>query len=256
MAVELERDERIVVYKRGPEGAAKEILFESTAGELDDGRGKLVFEGLDLRDARLDDNFFYPLNESSNKLAFRDCRFYDALFRTYQVCDASFEQCDFRRAELRHIMFKDCSFHHCLFLDAELEQVQFLFSDVTDCWFTGTTLIDPCFGIDTKLAWCNFSSAVFMFNPTFETNNVIFENKGLLDAGMDRRGYRFIAVRGQDDQRKNQGWYVTAGCRWLSLPDAYTWWLDRHAGDPKLRKEVLARLNLLEALIDLETQYE
>lgn len=69
---------------------------------------------------------------------------------------------------------------------------------------------------------------------------------GLIDAGQDSRGWRFIGCR------FNGGVWVAAGCRWLSLSDARSHWGEgyphdasgMHHGD---RVEINAKLDLIEA---------
>ena len=56
---------------------------------------------------------------------------------------------------------------------------------------------------------------------------------GVVDAGTDPRGYRFIGVRHDD------GWRIAAGCRWFTILEAKAHW--------KNNPDALARLNVIEA---------
>ncbi len=67
-------------------------------------------------------------------------------------------------------------------------------------------------------------------------------NTNLIDAGQDVRGFRFVGVRQKD------GVMISAGCRWLSLPEAMAHWKERHANDPALQAECLGKVKLIKAI--------
>ena len=56
---------------------------------------------------------------------------------------------------------------------------------------------------------------------------------GIVCAGYDPRGYRFVGVRHDD------GWMVAAGCRWFTVPEAKEHW--------KGNRDALARVAVIEA---------
>ena len=58
---------------------------------------------------------------------------------------------------------------------------------------------------------------------------------GIVCAGTDRRGYRFVGVLHAD------GWRVAAGCRWFTMPEAVAHWTARGNHD------ALARLAVIQA---------
>ena len=58
---------------------------------------------------------------------------------------------------------------------------------------------------------------------------------GIVCAGTDRRGYRFVGVLHVD------GWRVAAGCRWFTLPEAVAHWT------AKGNHDALARLAVIQA---------
>ncbi len=59
--------------------------------------------------------------------------------------------------------------------------------------------------------------------------------KGIVCAGTDRRGYRFVGVLHAD------GWRVAAGCRWFTVPEAVAHWT------AKGNHDALARLAVIQA---------
>lgn len=63
-----------------------------------------------------------------------------------------------------------------------------------------------------------------------------------IDGGQDHRGFRFVGVPHDDCVM------VLAGCRWLSLHDAWAHWRHRHNDKPDLRSECLAKLALIETV--------
>ena len=66
---------------------------------------------------------------------------------------------------------------------------------------------------------------------------------GVIDAGQDHRGYRFLAHwRGED------GWWVHAGCRYFSFEEAREHW---SAKQEPARSLALARVNMLRQLTEL-----
>jgi uncharacterized protein YjbI with pentapeptide repeats len=68
--------------------------------------------------------------------------------------------------------------------------------------------------------------------------------RGLISLGCDKRGYDFFAVQ------QAGGYFIYAGCRWLSADDAETHWSRRHEDDPELRAEILAKLTLAKTVAE------
>lgn len=56
---------------------------------------------------------------------------------------------------------------------------------------------------------------------------------GVVCAGTDRRGYRFIGVKHED------GWRVAAGCRWFTISEAIEHWTKKD------NKDALSRVNTI-----------
>lgn len=61
----------------------------------------------------------------------------------------------------------------------------------------------------------------------------------LVDAGQDARGYRFVGFLRDNKLR------IVAGCRDFSLQEARARWKGRHADDPALKAECLAKVDLI-----------
>lgn len=56
---------------------------------------------------------------------------------------------------------------------------------------------------------------------------------GVICAGTDRRGYRFVGVKHED------GWRVAAGCRWFTIPEAIEHWTKKD------NRDALSRVNTI-----------
>ena len=63
----------------------------------------------------------------------------------------------------------------------------------------------------------------------------------LIDAGQDRRGYRFVGVK------QEAGYMIHAGCRWYTTKEAKAHWNHAHDNDEPLKSEILAKLRLIAA---------
>jgi hypothetical protein len=68
----------------------------------------------------------------------------------------------------------------------------------------------------------------------------------LWDLGQDQRGYRFSLFF----DAGTKTFTVKAGCRSFTLAEAHDHWLNRHADDPLLRTEILARIAMAQAISD------
>ena len=58
--------------------------------------------------------------------------------------------------------------------------------------------------------------------------------RGIICAGTEPRGYRFLGVRHADQ------WYVAAGCRWFTIPQAVAHWTQKD------NKDALARVGVIQ----------
>ena len=65
------------------------------------------------------------------------------------------------------------------------------------------------------------------------TGAVLTGAVGIIDAGQDPRGYRFVGVRHTD------GWRVAAGCRWFTIAEARAHWGIKN-------RDALARVSVIE----------
>lgn len=59
---------------------------------------------------------------------------------------------------------------------------------------------------------------------------------GVVDAGSDDRGYRFLGFKFQGD------WMIKAGCRWFTYNDAVSHWRMRENPDALARVETIMEL--------------
>jgi uncharacterized protein YjbI with pentapeptide repeats len=97
-------------------------------------------------------------------------------------------------------------------------------SDLTDANLTGAKLIGA-FLYSCHLNGANFTDAD-LTNADLQNSSLeeaIFDDcKGIVDAGIDPRGYRFIGVKTDADQ--TGGWMIKAGCRWFTVDEAKEHW--------------------------------
>lgn len=94
---------------------------------------------------------------------------------------------------------------------------------------------------DTNLFAANLSGAVLRGANLYRAN---LNNANLWDLGQDSRGYRFFLYF--DKEAKT--FTVCAGRRVFTLAKAWAHWRERHAQDPLLQSEILARLTMAEAI--------
>jgi len=64
------------------------------------------------------------------------------------------------------------------------------------------------------------------------TGAVLTRAVGIIDAGQDPRGYRFVGVQHDDS------WRVAAGCRWFTIAEARAHWANN--------RDALARVSVIE----------
>ena len=104
-------------------------------------------------------------------------------------------------------------------------------------------LADPKTGTRANLAGANLASAN-LASANLRSADLASANlasadlasaTGIVCAGTDRRGYRFVGVLHVD------GWRVAAGCRWFTLPEAVAHWT------AKGNHDALARLAVIQA---------
>jgi hypothetical protein len=82
---------------------------------------------------------------------------------------------------------------------------------------------------EANLYWANLSKANLVEANLQGAN--LTDAKGIICLGTDPRGYRFVGVRHDD------GWRISAGCRWFTIDEAKTHW--------KNNSDALARINTL-----------
>jgi uncharacterized protein YjbI with pentapeptide repeats len=123
-----------------------------------------------------------------------------------------FAGADFSRADLSESVLTRCDFTGARFIGADLSGCTLDRADFTDADLTGVDLRDA-----------QIESAIFKGCT------------GLVDAGTDPRGYRFVGVK-QDDS----SWRVKAGCRWYGIKQAIQHWrYDENNEDAMERVQVI-----------------
>jgi hypothetical protein len=169
-----------------------------------------------------------------------------------------FIQVQFSYLDLTGINMKQATFINCRFDDCVLVN-----TDFTECDL-GSTVFRNCVMRGTRLCYAEIDKALFIFSDD------------VIDAGFDRRGFRFVGVRrnhvaesgdGQEgaelpggaaftafaereeakalarDQReeKDDDWMIKAGCRWFTEHEAIEHWEDKQNSD------AIARVRLIQA---------
>ena len=168
-----------------------------------------------LKDLRFENNVFYGVD------------FTETNFTKVSFIDCTFEQCNFKHAMFNDVLMKNSSFYECNF--------EFSFWHDTmpeNTSFAGGSMQDA----DIKNALMNASTS---FDSV----------KGVVEAGRDQRGYHFMAY-----YNSMAGWHVKAGCRWLTIAEAWLHWFKQHRDNENLRQECLARLALLEKMCRLHDE--
>jgi len=97
---------------------------------------------------------------------------------------------DFRMADLREEDLREADLR-----EADLSRTNLKWTDLRD----------------TDLRWANLRDADLRWAD-------LRDAKGIYDAGIDPRGYRFIGVSHADGPR------IAAGCRWFTVPEAEAHW--------------------------------
>ena len=166
-----------------------------------------------------------------------------------EIRGVEFRNVDFTKVTgLYNLHFTDCLFSCCTFDEVEFNAVRFN-NCIFSCCNMGRSLFVVCNWYRTEIDRCNFRQA--RFGAYASINQCTLQaNDGLLDAGFDRRGYRFLAMKDRTGE-----WVIKAGCRWLRLDDAYKHWKHWHVKRPYPREECLARVKMLETLMVIEDVY-
>ncbi len=103
---------------------------------------------------------------------------------------------------------------------ANLRDADLAGANLRDALLTGANLRDA------NLTGANLRDAV-------QTGADLRWAMGVIDAGTNHRGYRFLGVRHDD------GWRVAAGCRWFTVAEARAHWRRKGNQDALLRVAVI-----------------
>lgn len=142
--------------------------------------------------------------------------FTEAVLNGKDLTSGLFANSDFTNADLSESCLEGCDFTGARFNNADLSGCNIADAVFTDADLTGVDLRDALI------------------------ERAIFNNcKGIIDAGMDPRGYRFVGVK-QD----NSSWRVKAGCRWYSITQALDHWREADNDDALARvQDIIDRAN-------------
>jgi uncharacterized protein YjbI with pentapeptide repeats len=123
-----------------------------------------------------------------------------------------FHACDFTKADLSDCTLCDADFTDAILIGVDLDRASLEGANFSRADLTGARMVDAA-----------IESAIFV------------DCVGLIDAGTDPRGYRFIGV-----QQTNGAWRIKAGCRWYTLGQAIEHWQDRGNEDAIERVSLIA----------------
>lgn len=169
-----------------------------------------------------------------------------------RFCNVIFSNATLDRCEFAFCVFEDCSFVQlylatkavfdgCWFERCHINHVRAC-NEITQIYIKDGMFIDSVINELQAYQGNSGSSSFLVEGTSFKNTKVVtsfglaylYRNKGLVDAGMDKRGYRFLGVWYADH------WYVSAGCRWYPLPDAKEHWDQRSNNDALLRVQLIA----------------
>jgi uncharacterized protein YjbI with pentapeptide repeats len=138
---------------------------------------------------------------------------------------------DFRKQDLSGLVLSGAKFHACDFRETDLSDSNLAGADLTDALLVDANL--SCAALDhANFARANLTGAKLLDAST-ETADFT-DCIGIVDAGTDPRGYRFIGVKQSDGT-----WMVKAGCRWFTMSRAIEHWTDRGNYDAMARVRLI-----------------
>jgi uncharacterized protein YjbI with pentapeptide repeats len=125
--------------------------------------------------------------------------FKDADLSSRDLSGAKFAGGDFTNANLEHSKLNDADFTGAKLIGTTLYSTNLYGTIFKDADLTDADLADAALG-----------TAIFT------------DCRGIVDAGTDPRGYRFIGVKRSPEQ--GGGWMIQAGCRWFDRNEAEEHW--------------------------------
>jgi uncharacterized protein YjbI with pentapeptide repeats len=146
--------------------------------------------------------------------------------------DVDLARGDFREADLSNINLRCGRFIGADFTNADLGYATLHGADFTDAKLAGSNLY--CTDLNSVIVrGADFTGACLQDSNIEATD--FTGCTGIIDAGTDPRGYRFVGVKQADGT-----WQVKAGCRWFTLDEAREHWGDKSNDDALDRVEVIA----------------
>ncbi|HEY2617481.1 MAG TPA: pentapeptide repeat-containing protein [Acetobacteraceae bacterium] len=134
------------------------------------------------------------------------------------------------------------------FPNAEFENFDLREADLSECELNGANFrqarLNDATLDDSSLVNANFHGAS-MYNVTMRGSDIdgarFTHCYGVVDAGFDNRGYRFVGIW----HPKEQTWMVKAGCRWFTMEEAEEHW----GPDDMDNRDAMARLAVIKAAV-------
>jgi hypothetical protein len=164
------------------------------------------------------------------------------------VIDAIGRQANLDGADLSHLHLEGLAFDGLSLKGADLHGADLTNADMRHCDMTGVDL--NC----ANLTGTNLGGACLinakLVDAYIDTVWGLSIASGVIDAGFDPRGYRFIGV--WDEKR---GWMVKAGCRWFTMALAEEHWTRKENADALARLGVIkssARAYPVEGFVDVD----
>lgn len=106
---------------------------------------------------------------------------------------------DLAKVDFSNVLLNDSFFSTCHMIGANFKG-----ADIGNCSFMGCGMTDTRFDLVKNMPTASFELC-----------------EGVIDAGMDYRGYRFVAFH-----NNRNSYMINAGCRWYRRTDAIEHWFD------------------------------
>lgn len=199
------------------------------------------WEGPQVRDEYVKDASFQTLkhSESLSKRKYSRMRFRNVVFANLSLDDALFACCVFEGCSFFFCTLNDTQFHECVFEKCDWKSLN---------WEGHPIAIEGCEFLNSRIYDCNSSvdGGTCLINDTqFKNTSVVHSfarwtdfyrgNEGVVDAGRDARGYRFMGYWYAN------AWHIAAGCRWYDKEEALSHW----GPDDRANKDAMRRVRLI-----------
>ncbi len=154
-----------------------------------------------------------------------------AAITCYRQGLVSGKRSDLNGADLTGLDLSKVEFHGISLIEADLSSCDLNRADLRHC---------DCTGADFEESYLNETvlSGATLYNAIFAGADIdgvvgIALAAGIIDAGFDGRGYRFVGVN------HDRGWMVKAGCRWFTMQEAEDHWTRKENNDARARLGVI-----------------